>query len=262
MMTSSEHPVSVAIAFPTSNPEGEASACVVLGESLPDVPTWSIETLNAGPSRSSPAYGRHLEATTGSSFDWSDEFRFDRRTGRLTSFVLKTPEAGPLDPAIARSWLALPRTTGIPVLDRRENGFHVDPLDLRYLAEEACILVVACSTLPLADRHSLRLAIGRDTDLLFHQGRYSGWILASPVAHLVSSSGERAAGVDDHHLDEPLREYLSLVMEPNISRMSDADPDLQAALHTLRTRVRSLAGRPARILESAIERVLETFYPD
>jgi hypothetical protein len=38
--------------------------------------------------------------------------------------------------------------------------------------------------LPPTDRDSLRLAIGRDTDLLFHRGRYSGWILGSPIAHL------------------------------------------------------------------------------
>jgi hypothetical protein len=88
-MTAIEHPISMAVAFPTSNPD--------------DVPTWSLQMLNTGPARSSPAYGRHLEATIGSSYDWGDELRFDKHTGKLRSFVLKTPEAGALEPAIARS---------------------------------------------------------------------------------------------------------------------------------------------------------------
>jgi hypothetical protein len=260
-MTATEHPISMAVAFPTSNPDDEARAHVELGASLDDVPTWSLQTLNAGPARSSPAYGRHLEATIGSSYDWSDEFRFDKRTGKLTSFVLKMPEAGALEPAIARSWLALPRRTGIPVLDHRENGFHVDPLDLRHLAEDAAALVVAGAALPRADRDSLRLAVGRDTDLLFHHGRYSGWTLGSPIAHLVSEPGEAAPGTDDPRLREPLREYLALVVEPSIARMSDEDPDLREALRALRARVRSVDAGPARALESSIERVLDTFYP-
>jgi hypothetical protein len=260
-MTATEHPISMAVKFPTSNPDGEAAAHVELGASLDDVPTWSLQTLNTGPARSSPAYGRHLEATIGSSYDWSDELRFDKRTGKLRSFVLKTPEAGALEPAIARSWLARPRRTGIPVLDHRENGFHVDPLDLRHLAEDAAALVVAGARLPPADRDSLRLAIGRDTDLLFHHGRYSGWILGSPIAHLVSEPGEAAPRTEDPRLHEPLREYLALVVEPNIAQMGDEDPDLRAELHALRARVRATDGLQARALESGIERVLETFYP-
>jgi hypothetical protein len=59
----------------------------------------------------------------------------------------------------------------------------------------------------------LRLVIGRDTELLFHRGRYSGWMLGSPIAHLA------APGTDDPRLHERLREYLALVVEPNIARM-------------------------------------------
>jgi hypothetical protein len=260
-MTETELPISMAVKFPTSNPDGEAAAHVELSASLDDVPTWSLQTLNAGPARSSPAYGRHLEATIGSSYDWRDELRFDKRTGKLRSFVLKTPEAGELEPAIARSWLALPRRTGIPVLNHRENGFHVDPLDLRHLAENAAALVVASATLPHADCDSLRLAIGPDTDLLFHHGRYRGWVLGSPIAHLVSEPGEAAPGTDDPRLHEPLREYLALVVEPNIARMGDEDPDLHAALGGLRTRLRVIDGGPARALENSIERLIDTFYP-
>ncbi len=261
-MTASEHLISMTVMFPTSTPDGEAAAHIELGATLDDVPTWSLQTLNAGPARSSPAYGRYLEATVGSSYDWSDELRFDKRTGKLRGFVLKMPEAGALEPAIARSWLALPRQTGIPVLDHPENGFHVDPLDLRYLAENAAALVVAGAALPSADLDSLRLAIDRDTDLLFHHGRYSGWILGSPIAHLVSEPGEATPGTVDPRLHEPLREYLALVVEPNIARMGDEDPDLRAALCALRVRVRDIDGEQARALDGGIQRVLETFYPE
>jgi hypothetical protein len=159
--------------------------------------------------------------------------------------------------------MARPTSTGRdPVLDHRGNGFHVDPLDLRHLAEDAAALVVAGVGLPPADRDSLRLAVGRDTDLLFHHGRYSGWILGSPIAHLVSELGEAAPGTDDPRLHEPLREYFALVVEPNIAQMGDEDPDLHAALGALRARLRAIDGKQARALEGGIERVLETFYPE
>jgi len=100
--TTPEQPISKVVAFPTSQPDGEVVGHVEPGTSLDETPTWAVQTLNAGPARSSPAYDRHLQGTMGSSYDWSDELRFDKRTGRLTSFVLKTPEAGVLDPEIPR----------------------------------------------------------------------------------------------------------------------------------------------------------------
>src|SRR3954467_13412877 len=115
-MTATEHPLSMAVTFPTSNPDGDARAHVELGASPDDVPTWSLQTLNAGTARSLPAYGRYRDATIGSSYDWSDELRFDTHTGGPGRFVLvlKTPEAGGFEPAIARAWLALGRRAGSP----------------------------------------------------------------------------------------------------------------------------------------------------
>lgn len=258
MMTTTDRQI---VTFPTSQPDGKALARVELGKVLDDVPTWSIQTLNVGPVRSSPVYGRHLRDTVGSSYDWSDELRFDKHTGRLASFVLKTPEAGVVDPEIARSWLALPRQTGIPVLEDLENGFHIDPLDLRYLTEEGSALVVTDAMMPASDSDSLRLAIGDDVDLLFHRGRYRGWILESPILHLVADPGDTPLGTDDARLHELLREYLTLVVEPNIARMSDEDPEMHKALQALRARVRNIDGPQAGALLCAIERALEVFYP-
>jgi hypothetical protein len=140
-MTAADRHISQ-IAFPTSQPEASALAHIELGTEIEGIPTWSIQTLNVGPPRSSLRYGEHLKDTVGSSYDWSDELRFDKRTGRLVSFVLKTPEAGLVDPETARSWLALPRQSGLPALEDRENGFHIDPLDLRLLADDGSALVV------------------------------------------------------------------------------------------------------------------------
>jgi hypothetical protein len=262
MMTTTGHQISEVVTFPTSQPDGEVVARLERGQRLADVPTWSIQTLQAGPSRSSPEYNQHLRDTVGSSYDWSDELRFDKRTGRLKSFVLKTPEAGMVDPVTAGSWLALSRQKGLPLLEDRENGFHINPLDLRYLSEDGRALVSADAKLPVADGGSLRLAISDDVDLLFHRGRYGGWILGAPIVHLVAEPGHKTAGSDEPRLHELLREYLTLVVEPYIARMSDEDPEMQKALQALRARIQQIDGVQARALLSAIDRVLDVFYPE
>lgn len=249
------------ISFPTTQPDGTALADIEVDKRVDGVPAWSIQTLNVGPLRSSPDYDQHVRDTVGSSYDWSDELRFDKCTGRLVSFVLKMPEAGLVDPEIARSWLALRRQSGVPVLQDRENGFHVDPLDLRFLAEHGSALVVTEAGLQAADTESLRLAISPDVDLLFHRGKYRGWILLKPVAHLVAEPGDIVPGSDEPRLHDLLREYLTLVVEPNIARMSDEDPELRARLQALRVRVQGLNTVHAYALASAVDRVLEVFYP-
>jgi hypothetical protein len=249
------------ICFSTSQPEGTAMGHVVPGAEIGGTATWSIQTLNCGPLRSSPAYEQHLRGTVGSSYDWSDEFRFDNLTGRLLSFILKTPETGLLDPEVAGTWLALPRQPGVPVLDERENGFHIDPLDLRFLANDASSLVAADRDLSRADRDSLRLEIGPDVDLLFQRSRYRGWILNQPVAHLVGEPGDKIPGTDEAALHDCLRQYIALVIQPNIDLMSDEDPGMRLELQQLRTRIHAIDAVQARALERAVERILETFYP-
>jgi hypothetical protein len=58
-----------------------------------------------------------------------------------------------------------------------------------------------------------------------------------------------------------LREYLTLVMEPNIARMSDEDPEMRTALQALRARVQAVNSVHAHALGNAVDRVLEVFYP-
>jgi hypothetical protein len=259
-MGAKEPDLSNVVAFPTTQPAGEVVARLQPGDCLDDVTTWSIETLNVGPPRSSSRYDAHLDDTVGSSYDWSDELRFDKHTGRLVSLVLRTPEAGTIDTSVARSWLALPRQPGLPILVNREQGFHVDALDLRYFSDDGSALIAADASLPLADSSSLRLAIGQDTDLLFYRGRYSAWILRNPIAHLISSPGDAPVGADEPRLHAFLHEYLTLVVEPNITRMNDEDPVLKTAMLHLHERLGQLQVAQARVLERAIRRILETFY--
>lgn len=260
-MTSDGRQMPGDLEFPTSNPIGCTPAHLEAKQLVEGASTWSLQTLNLGPLRSSPSYAQHLRDTVGSSYDWSDELRFDKRTGRLTSFVLKTPEAGTLSLAIARSWLALPRRAGIPVIENREDGFHVDPLDLRYLAEEDNALIAADARMPQASGSSLRLAVAQDVDFLFHEGRYCGWVLERPLAHLVAEPGDAIPDSDEPRLHDLLREYLSLAIEPNLARMSDEDPAMQAALSSLCDRARAFDAAQARAIGTAAGRLLETFYP-
>jgi hypothetical protein len=74
MTTTTEPRTSNSITFPTSHPDGNALASVDLSKSLEDEPTGSIQTLNVGPTRSSPMYDQHLRDRVGSS-DSSDELR-------------------------------------------------------------------------------------------------------------------------------------------------------------------------------------------
>jgi hypothetical protein len=248
------------VTFPTSMPAGEVSARVDRDRKLDASPTWSLQTLNLGPSRSSSDYDRHVARTVGSSYDWSDEFRFERANGRMCSLVLKTPEGGETDPRIAELWLSRPREPGLPVLDKCDLGFHIDPLDTRYLAHDASGLLAAAADLAPADSDSLRLSVAPDVDLLFHRGRYCGWILGDPVSHLGETPVPLRSVGDSTRQHELLRAYLALVKEPNIARMSEEDPALLAELRALRARAGSTDGHAALLLANGIDQVIETFY--
>ena len=65
---------------------------VVPGLTLTTVPGWTLDALNVGPFRSARGYDAHLARTLGSTFDWSDEFRFGDDTLLLETLILKVPE--------------------------------------------------------------------------------------------------------------------------------------------------------------------------
>src|SRR5262249_36390314 len=114
--------------------------------------------------------------------------------------------------------------------------------------------------LPLADARSIRLALGGDVELLFHDGRYGGWILGNALAHL-GEPGETPARDAGPELQACLGDYLGLVVQPNVDRMIDEDPAMRAALVALEQRVAALPGAAARFVARAVAGVRETFYP-
>jgi hypothetical protein len=230
------------------------------GRSLTQTPTWDIRTLNAGPTRSAPEYDQHVAETVGSTYDWGDELRFDRRTGLLASFILTTPEDGGIDPAIARSWLCLHRREGLPAIDDRRAGFEVDPLDLRLLSDDGHHLVASDQHLEPAGGDAVRVAIHPDVDLLFQRHRYVGWMLHHPIAHLVAAPGEPPPSGDDPRITTVLRDYLTLVVQPQIDRMNAEDPGVRAELEALDARVAALDGSAASALRRRIRETLDNFY--
>lgn len=251
------------IAFPIANPAGLVPVQVE-DHALERAPTWNLDTLHTGPARSSPAYESLLDETVGSSYDWGDELRFDKRSGLLRSFILKTPEAGGIEHSIVSSWLALPRHVGLPTISD-DRGFNLDPLDVRSLSDDGRHLLALHATATAPDRDALRLAVHPDCDFLFAHGRYCGWVLGRPIAHLTQDrDGDAAAGSpdDSQELIDLLRDYLALVVQPNIDRMDDRDPLLGAALEALIARARScrVPGPAAQTLVWRATDVLENFY--
>jgi len=67
-------------------------------------------------------------------------------------------------------------------------------------------------------------------------------ILRNPIPHLVTDPGNKPGYAEDPGLHALLRAYLELVVESNIARMSDEDPEMQQALQTPGARVRSVDG--------------------
>ena len=137
------------------------------------------------------------------------------------------------------------------MLVARERGFHVDSLDRRYVTEDAEAVVCAVAELPVADRESLSVDIGGDVMLLFHHGRYVGWILRALIRHLVTMPEDELTGTDSLAMRAPLHTYLTLVVEPNIAKMADEDLQMREALQQLLAWVRSRDGAQARALRRA-----------
>jgi hypothetical protein len=105
---------------------------------------------------------------------------------------------------------------------------------------------------------AVRLVIGGDLELLFERGVYVGWMLRHLLRHLSSAPDVAPPADAEVGLGAVLRDYLALVVEPELERMSDGDPAPRAALLALRDRLG--ASGAAAALRHRIDQVLETFY--
>lgn len=254
------------LTFPTEHPHGQLRAHVEPGRALGEPLSWDLYTVALGSRRAMhDSYEEHLRYLASAGYEWDDELRFDDE-GRLAGLVLKIGEQGPLPEAVARSYLALPRTRGLPVVGHHRHAAHLTPETLRCLADDARALVVLSREAPSADASALRLAVHDELDLLFCGGRYVGWCLAEPLELLAGASelAPEARTADPRHasLGAVLRDYLALVVGDTLAAMERGDHQVLVALEALRARVLELRGHDpvADGLASRIEELIETFY--
>lgn len=250
------------IAFPTPGPDDIVTAQLRAGLGLERRPSWDLQTVRSCPYRSSPEYEPFVRNSVGSSYDSGDELLFDAASGLLRSFILKVPEVGSIDPVLVRAWLAVPRTLGLPAISR-DTGFVIDPLDVRSLSADGQHLLVLGATPPEPSGGALRVAVHPDFDMLFSNGKYCGWVLHEPIAHLAPVKNEDGPrSPEDSELVELLRDYLALVIEPNVNRMQDHDPSIRTALEALLERARACRapGPAAEAIAVRVAELLDWFF--
>ena len=234
---------------------------VVLGHALTTLPAWTLDALNVGPLRSSPGYDAHLARTLGSTFDWSDEFRFGEETLLLETLILKVPERN-LDRGDLALWRESPVFPGL--LRLRERGsFLFDGTTARHLAPDGSALLCFFEELAPAERR-YRINIAPSLDLLCDDGRYHGWMLSWPVRHLIPGTMEGPSLPsqleDDPGLVSLLCEYQQLVADDTLDRLNGQDPALKTALTSLRERSSPPETLSRRALRERIDALLDTFY--
>jgi|GEM_PF-1999681 len=234
---------------------------VVPGHTLSTLPGWTLDVLNVGPFRSSPGYDARLARTVGSTFDWSDEFRFDSSTLLLETVILKVPERN-LNRGDLAAWKASPVIQGLLRLRERES-FPFDETSARYLAPDGSALLCFYEEITPTGQHR-RINIAPSLDLLCVDDRYYGWMLFWPSRHLIPDSrgGPHAppALEDDPGVVPLVCEYQQLVSEDTLDRLNEQDAALLTALNELRGRTESCETMPRRVLRKRIDAVLETFY--
>jgi hypothetical protein len=237
------------------------SVDVVPGLTLTTLPGWTLDALNLGPFRSVRGYDTHLARTLGSTFDWSDEFRFGDETLLLETLILKVPERN-LDRGEVAAWKESPVSPGLLRLRERES-FPFDGTTARYLALDGSVLLCYFEELAPTERR-YRINVAPSFDLLCDDGRYYGWMRAWPVRHLIPdtlgglSSPSRLE--DDPGLMPLVLKYHQLVSDDTLDRLNAQDPTLKAALTALRERIIPPETLSRRALRERIDALLDTFY--
>ncbi|KYF71252.1 hypothetical protein [Sorangium cellulosum] len=253
------------VEIPTASSPSALHAEVLHNQNIPFIPEWQFRTLTVGPRRSSPIYDQHIVDTVGSSYDFGDEMRFGKEDGLLRGLVLTMPDRN-MENAVDAidAWL---NTTRIQALLRLASPipFALDGADVRAMDEDGRILLATLNSGARWDGQRLRIAVSTDTDLLFTDGRFCGWLLMNPLEHLRYGDGrgaEPSAASSGGEALELLRSYLALVAEPNIERMEDQDEELKIALADLKHRAAqaSLRELKAREITAQLDDLLDRFY--
>lgn len=234
---------------------------VVPGLTLTTLPGWTLDALNVGPFRSARGYDAHLVRTLGSTFDWSDEFRFGDGTLLLETLILKVPERN-LDREELAVWRESPVSPGLLRLRERES-FLFDGTTARHLAPDGSALLCYFEELTPTERR-YRINVAPSLDLLCADGRYYGWMLSWPIRHLIPDTmggpSFPSRLEDDPGLVSLVLEYHQLVSGNTLDRLNAQEPVLKAALIALRERTSPPETLSRRALRERIDALLDTFY--
>jgi hypothetical protein len=215
--------------------------------------------------RSSNASARghdaYLARTLGSTFDWSDEFRFGDGTLLLETLILKVPERN-LDREELAAWRQSPVSPGLLRLRERES-FLFDGTTARHLALDGSALLCFFEELAPTERR-YRIHVAPSLDLLCDDGRYYGWMLSWPMRHLIPDTMGGPSSPfrleDDPGLVSLVLEYHQLVSDDTLERLNAQEPALKAALLVLRERTSPPDTLSRSALRERIDALLDTFY--
>lgn len=239
---------------------------LVLGTVLPSNPRWGlrINSLVVGPYDSDETYEQHYLETIGSG-DWylagNEEFRFDKTDNLLRSVWFHIPEVN-IEEELIMVWRDLPLVEG---LLRLIPSQEVNPEmgDFRYFEPNGRLLACVTEAALKDSKHRLKLRIAREFDLLFADNQFCGWLLSNPTDYLVYLWDTPCPiKVEDNSIALLVREYLTLVAEPYIEQMEEAEPKIREQLEKLHNKIdlNHRAVNQCRIIHDAITDILEKFY--
>ncbi|WP_406862842.1 hypothetical protein ABZO31_21410 [Streptomyces sp. HUAS MG47] len=243
---------------------GEMPVRVVHGAPLPLSVDLSLgeRLVIAGPYRSADDHERHLLATSGAGWwvaDASDEMRFSLDAGSLVSAWFQAPGRVAREGTDPGSWLNADRADArLAVVPGR--NFDLPRVSVRWCERSGSALV--CLTEEGFSGGAVvrsRLGIAQDLDLLIADGRYVGWLLERPAAHLCNSWTKVPDSPEDPELGTWVARFFALTDDEVFDTIVDGDPTALEPLRELLAEVQVEEGdqRRRKIFRDALEEVID-----
>ncbi|WP_441251057.1 hypothetical protein [Kitasatospora sp. McL0602] len=218
--------------------------------------------VTVGPYADRDAHEQQVLDTDGS-VDWFslehvDELRFDRGSGLLRSLALHVPDQ-PAGPCSGASELPPPTPGTLRLGETRQ--FHLPATTVRRHTP-AALLCHYIDPESSVGTPSLRLRVAEDLDLLFTNGRLTGWLLTGPARHLSDGSGPSPAVQDDNELAAALARFLTLTTYPALDALLDEDPRARLLLERIHADIPLTAGDFLRraVLRDRIDELIADWY--
>jgi hypothetical protein len=220
--------------------------------------------VDAGPRMDAAEHERYVVDETFGSVDWLspepvDEYRFDKVNGLLTRISLRIPEYREEDEDRVSRWLSAESTPGTLRLVEPQS-FRVAPAARRWCDNREMVLL--CEGQERSNAIRLRVQIAQGLHMLFLDGLYAGWIISAPESHIVSVDGEPSSRPHDQELANNLRDYLDLMVFPELDGLMEGDPRFAKALSELRERIDPSDGAVDRriALRECIDDVVQEWF--